>query len=104
MPALNANLKGHKSVFGGKMGDVLVIVRIYPEDIDAIEKVESGLKTFRGGELKDMRREPIAFGMSLIKAGIVVPDKTEGVMDKLETELKKLPGVNEVEVEGATLI
>ncbi len=86
------------------MGDVLVILKIYPEGIDEIELVEKGVKGITAGEVKEVKREPIAFGMELIKAGIAIPDKEEGRMEKLEEALKALPGVKEVEVEGMTLL
>jgi len=86
------------------MGDALVIFKIYPEGIDEIEQVEKGVKAITEGDVKEVRREPIAFGLELIKAGIAIPDKEEGRMQKLEDAVRAIPGVKEVEVEGITLI
>jgi len=86
------------------MGDAIVIVKIYPEDIDSVSIVEQELKKLSVGTIRQIKREPVAFGMELIKAAIIIPDKTDGIMDKLEAAIKALKGVNEVEVEGITLI
>ena len=56
------------------------------------------------GELKDIKRQPIAFGLELIRIGIVVPDKQEGLTEKIEGKIKALKGVSQIEVEGMTLL
>ena len=66
------------------MGDALVIFRLYPEDIEDVEKIEAGLKELKVGQVREVRREPIAFGLELVKVAIVIPDKVEGMMEKLE--------------------
>ncbi len=81
----------------------LVILKIYPEDIESIPLVEEAVKNLKNGEVKEVRRDPIAFGMELIKAAIVLPP-TEDAMEKIEAEIKSIKGVNEMEVEAMTLL
>lgn len=82
----------------------VVIFKIFPEEIDSVAEIEAGLKEIKEGELKQMQREPIAFGLEAIKVAFVIPDKVDGAMDSLEQAVRKIKGVNEVEVEGVTLL
>jgi len=93
-----------KDLEGIELGNALVIVKIYPEGPEKIEEVEKAVRELKEGKVKDVKREPIAFGMELIRAGIVIPDKQDGAMQKLEDALQKIPGVNQIEVEGITLL
>jgi translation elongation factor aEF-1 beta len=86
------------------MGKAMVVFKIFPESPEAVDLVEKGVKEIKEGEVKDVRKEPLAFGMSIIRAGILIPDKEEGRMEKLEKAVKNIKGVKEVEVEGITLI
>ncbi|MEW6294734.1 MAG: hypothetical protein AB1467_00360 [Candidatus Diapherotrites archaeon] len=88
------------------MGKLLIIYRIYPEELEDVKLIEASLgEAVKGlGELKDVKRQPIAFGLELVRAGIVVPDKEEGLTEKIEERIKALKGVNQIEVEGMTLL
>ena len=83
---------------------VLVIFKIFPENPEDVGNIESALKGITVGKLMDLKRQPIGFGVELIRVGFAIPDKTEGLMDKLSEAIKAIPGVNEIEEEGATLI
>jgi translation elongation factor EF-1beta len=85
------------------MGKALIVFRVFA-DPENVEKVAAALKTLSEGECKEVRREPIGFGIEVIRAGYVIPDKVDGAMDKLEDAVRKVDGVNEVEVEAMTLI
>ncbi len=88
------------------MGKVIVIYKIYPEDVDSIEKIKNNVKGVVGkhGEYKDMKEEPLAFGMSLIRVMAMFDQNNAKAVDNLEEALKKMEGVSEVEVEGMNLI
>jgi len=81
----------------------LVVLKIYPADIESIPLVEEAVKKLKNGEVKEVRRDPIAFGMELIKVAIILPP-AEDAMEKLENEIKSIKGVNEMEVEAMTLL
>ncbi|PIN99065.1 MAG: elongation factor 1-beta, partial [Candidatus Diapherotrites archaeon CG10_big_fil_rev_8_21_14_0_10_31_34] len=64
------------------MGKMVLIYKISPEGIEKTDKVENAIKEKIKdlGELKDIKREPIAFGLEAIKIAIVVEAKgTEGI-------------------------
>jgi len=90
------------------MGYIMSVYKIYPEELEDINKiVESLNKEFPSPfrvQTNDIRVEPIAFGLSLIRVGVIFPDKIDGLLDKLEGLLKDIPGVRELEIEASTLI
>ncbi len=82
------------------MGNVAVSLRILPRSVETdIEKIKNEI--LKRIEVKDVKVEPIAFGLKAIKILLIVPDK--GV-SKIEEEIKNIDGVSEVEVESVTLI
>jgi translation elongation factor aEF-1 beta len=88
------------------MGDIMSIYKIYPEDIENIkvikEKLDKGLEDpFKLAEIKEV---PVAFGLVILRVAIIFPDKIDGLLDKLENNLKNIEGVKDIEVEVSTLI
>ncbi len=85
------------------MGKIMVIFKVFcdPEHLDAVEK---SLRAITVGEFKDLKREPIGFGIEVIRVGYLISDKTEGVMNLLEDAVKATPLINQAEVEVATII
>ncbi|VVB74303.1 Elongation factor 1-beta [uncultured archaeon] len=85
------------------MGLAMVVFKVFvdPENLD---KVEAGLRKITEGTFRDLKREPIGFGIEVIRVGYLIPDKVDGAMTKLEDAVKKVPGINEAEVEMLTLI
>ena len=81
------------------MGKVFVILRIFPEENADLSQIEEKLKEVPG--FKEARREPIGFGIEVIKAGFVVED-AEG--NKVEEMVSQIEGVKEAETIEATLI
>lgn len=86
------------------MGKTMVIYKITLPDMEKIDGVENAVRGVKSGELKDLKREPIGFGIEVIKAGFLIPEKEEGALEKLTKELQELPDVENVEVEGMTLL
>jgi len=58
----------------------------------------------KSGEAKDVKREPIGFGVEIIKAAILIEEKKEGALEALTKEVNELDSVEEAEVEGMTLL
>lgn len=74
----------------------MVVFKIMPADSGTdLSKIESSLKSTV--EVKKMEREPIAFGLMAIRATVFMMD-AEGASDKIEQDIRKIPGVGEVEV------
>ncbi len=86
------------------MGKTMVIFKITLSDMEKIGEVENAVKGIRSGEFKDLKREPIGFGIEVIKAAFLIPEKEEGALEKLTKELQQLPDADCVEVEGMTLV
>ena len=82
------------------MGKAVVLFRVYTESgrEEAVKKeIVDKLKP------KGVQLEEVAFGIKVIKVMFMHDDK-EGSTDKEEAELRKISGVNEVEVLEETLI
>ena len=84
------------------MAKVLVAVKVYPEGVevkreDIVEEVRRKLP--ENYELIKYVEEPVAFGYTLLKLYITMPEETEGGTEKLEELLKSISGVEDVEVE-----
>lgn len=87
------------------MGKALVIFKIFSEP-EKMANVEEKLKEVNITDIKfqDIKREPVGFGIEVIRVGYIVPDKTDGLMPKLEKEISEIDGINNVEMDGVTLI
>ena len=79
------------------MGEVAVVFRIYPEDMSQFERIKSDISAKIKPRM--MGERPIAFGMVAIIVTVVVPDGSGG-SEKIEEELKNIPGVSNVEVDS----
>ena len=83
------------------MGDVLSIIRVMPTGTDVdLKKLAAEIQKFKPHSMKEV---PLAFGIKYLEVNFVRPDK-EGGTDALEDEMRKLSGVESVEVTGVTLI
>ncbi|HNV00986.1 MAG TPA: hypothetical protein PKK60_01000 [archaeon] len=85
------------------MGNAMVVFKVFsdPENLDS---VSNALKEVKEGAFRDLKREPIGFGIEVIRVGYVIPDKTDGALPKLEEAIRKIPGINQVEVDMMTLL
>lgn len=85
------------------MGKIMIIFKVFtdPENLDAVEK---SLRAITVGEFKDLKREPIGFGIEVIRVGYLISDKVEGLMNQLEDAVNKVPLINQAEVEMTTII
>lgn len=81
----------------------MVIFKVFtdPENLDAVEK---SLRAITAGEFKDLKREPIGFGIEVIRVGYLISDKAEGAMNGLEDAVNAVPLINQAEVEMTTII
>ena len=82
----------------------LLIVRINAKDMEKLDETVSAVKTIKSGAVKDVRKEPIGFGVQVIKAGILVDSKDEGAPDRVISEIAALTEVEDAEIEGMTLL
>jgi translation elongation factor EF-1beta len=83
------------------MGKAMVVYKIYPEDGKDINELMEELK--KNQRVKDIKKEPIAFGLEVIKIGVIIDDKKENP-EEIEKEIRQTQGIKEMETEGVTLI
>ena len=83
-----------------KMAQLLLLVKILPTgveiDLDQVaKKIKEALKD--GITLRKYTKEPLAFGLYFIKGEFILDDR-EGQMDALESVVRSVEGVSELEV------
>lgn len=83
------------------MAQVVVTLKIMPEspEVDLTkleEKIKEKIEVF-GGDVGKVEQEPIAFGLKALKL-IFVMDESIGSTETLEEDVKKLKGIQSVEV------
>ncbi len=82
------------------MGKVLLTFKVMPASANIpIEKIESEIKSKISADR--MSREPIAFGLVAVIVSTLVED-AEGQVEKVESALRSIDGVGEVEVTEIT--
>lgn len=84
------------------MAKVLVSIKAYPEGVETdrkqlVEKIRATLP--KGYELIRFSEEPVAFGYTLLKLYITMPEETEGGTEKLEELLRGVEGIEDIEIE-----
>ena len=85
------------------MGKTLVIYRVTPKDMENLEEAIAQIKGLKSGQVVDVKKEPIGFGVTILKVGVVLPEKSEDV-EKVTGELSKLSTVEEAEQQEMTLV
>ncbi|MCD6590754.1 MAG: hypothetical protein J7K72_02165 [Candidatus Aenigmarchaeota archaeon] len=75
------------------MGDVIVVFRIIPKEMDKFDSVREHLEQLKPQRLEE---EPIAFGLKALRFTKLIPDK-EGALTKLEEDIKNIDDVQTVE-------
>src|SRR6266571_6477309 len=87
-----------------EMGSVAVTFRIMPEDADTdLQSIRSRVRSTLGSALRDLREQPVAFGLKAILAVAIVSDASGG-SDLFEQSLAAIPGVGSVETVDVTLV
>ncbi len=86
------------------MGKTFIIFKVNAKDMENLEQTEKELRACKNGECKDVQRAPIGFGIVVLKAGFIIPEKKDDALDLLTKEIEQLPSVESVEVEGMTLV
>lgn len=86
------------------MGSVAITFRVMPDDpgVD-LEGVKSRMRAMLGSALRDLKEQPVAFGLRAIVAIAVLEDSAGG-SEALEQSLAAIPGVGSVETVDVTLV
>jgi translation elongation factor aEF-1 beta len=75
------------------MGTVIVVFRVMPDNPDTVGEVKKELEKLGPNRLEE---EPLAFGLVGFKFTKLLPD-AGGLVEELEDQLNKVPGVQSVE-------
>ncbi|MFH1588806.1 MAG: hypothetical protein ABIA76_05720 [Candidatus Diapherotrites archaeon] len=86
------------------MGKMVVIFRINPKEQELAEKCLEDIKTVKQGEFRDAKMDSPGFGIKIVKAAYVLPDKVEDAVEKLTQEINSMDSVEDAEVEGMNLL
>ncbi len=81
-----------------------LIYKVTPKDIENLAATEKEIRGIKSGIVKDIKREPIGFGIEILKAGILVDAKDENAVYRVTKELESLDSVEEVDQESMTLL
>jgi len=79
----------------------MIVYKIYPDEGVDLSELENKIKQLE--KVTEVKREPIAFGLELLKVALVIDDKKEKP-EVYEEELKKIPGIKNMETESINLI
>lgn len=86
------------------MGSVAITLRIMPDNPETdLEAIKSRVRGTLAGALRDLREQPVAFGITAILAIAVVSDAAGGT-EELEQSVAAIPGVGSVETVDVTLV
>lgn len=86
------------------MGKTLVIFKITAVNMEKLSEIAQAIRSIKAGEVKDVQRQPIGFGIEVIRTAVLIPEKQDAVLDKVTEELQQIAHVEEVEVESMTLL
>ena len=82
------------------MGNVAVELKIMPKSIETdIIKIKEEIS--KKMKIQDSKIEPVAFGLKALRILVIVPDKEN---EDIESKIKNIKGVSEVETESVTLV
>lgn len=103
---LYINAKNVDSRDRDPMGEVIVTIKILPEDsainINQLkERVNSKLDKIC--KVANMEVQEIAFGLKAVKAQVIILD-ADGEIDKVESSITEIEGVGQVDTEDMSLL
>jgi elongation factor 1-beta len=83
------------------MARVLAAIKIFPNDanidLNALKaRIQSALPA--GSTVQKFEEEPVAFGLVALIAYVVLPEDAAGQMDQVETAIRSVDQVSELEV------
>lgn len=86
------------------MGKVLATFQIMPKgtEVDLKKVTEAAKKLNDIGQVKEIKEEPVAFGLKCLKL-LTMIDDAGGITEKIEAQLKKISGVEDARCIDVTL-
>ena len=81
-----------------------VVFKVSALDPEKTTELVESLKGISTGTVKDIKREPVGFGIETIKVGVLFDEKDQQGIEKALNEIKKNSLVQEAEIDQMTLI
>lgn len=85
-------------------GKIFVIYKVTAKEPDETKKLAEQLRHLKNAVVKDVKTEPIGFGIEIIKVGVLVDEKNPDVVEKTLEEIRKNPLVQDAETDAMTLL
>lgn len=83
------------------MGKVMALYRVYPEEGYELDEIIAEFKKF--DRIKAIQKEPVAYGLVVLKIGVIYDDKADSPSE-FEKTMENIPGVRQIENIDVTLI
>ncbi len=83
------------------MGMAMAVYKVYPEEGVDIDQLAEKIKKVE--KVREVKKEPIAFGLELLKVAIIVDDKKDNP-EKYEELIRKVEGIRDMEMDSVNLI
>jgi translation elongation factor EF-1beta len=81
--------------------NVAADLKIFVDKPSSVPHVKIGIEKI--AKVQRFWEEDVGFGIKVLKATLLMNDDSGG-MDKLESAIRKIPGVSELEVENVTRV
>lgn len=82
------------------MAKMLVSMKIFPEDITInLDQLKQRIEQAMPQDSKVLRfnEEPIAFGLKALMVHILIPEEKQDELEKIETNIRQIQGVSNIE-------
>jgi len=82
------------------MTKILVSMKIFPEDITIdLNQLKQKIEGIMPQDSRVLRfaEEPIAFGLNALIAHILIPEEKQDDLDKIETSIRQIQGISNIE-------
>ncbi|AJF60668.1 MAG: hypothetical protein J4224_02760 [Candidatus Diapherotrites archaeon] len=86
------------------VGSTFAVFKVIPKDPEKLAETEQDLRQLKNCKVKDVKREPIGFGIEVLKLGVLVPEKDEMAIEDVTSKIKALKTVEDAELEQMTLL
>ncbi len=85
-------------------GKTFVVYKVSTREPEDTKKLVLELKNLKNAQVKDIKTEPIGFGIEIIKVGVLVDEKNQEAIENTLNEIKANKLVSEAEIDSMTLI
>lgn len=81
--------------------NVAAQIKVYVDDPASMDRVKAEIEKL--AKVQRFWEEDVGFGIKVLKANLLLDD-SKGGMDKVESDIRNIEGVSELEVEAVTRV